>query len=139
MAFGGVPVTQRSIDPVDASGERLALDEAALARLRELDPKGENRLIERVLKAFDSSVSRLLPQLLHARSVDDRAGIRHVAHTLKSSAASIGAIKLSQICAEIESQVRLDKFDRLEPGIDAMCRETEFVLKALHRVLNPTP
>ncbi len=42
------------------------LDAAALAQLRELDPTGANRLLERVVQAFDASLARLLPQLQQA-------------------------------------------------------------------------
>ena len=38
--------------PAAGAAMPAVLDAQALARLRELDPKGENRLIERVLKAF---------------------------------------------------------------------------------------
>jgi signal transduction histidine kinase/DNA-binding response OmpR family regulator len=112
------------------------LDEVALARLRELDPKGENKLIERVMRAFETSVARLLPQLEESRRAGDRAGIRHVAHTLKSSSASIGAIKLSQLCADIEAMIRLDKADGLDARVDAMCAEVEIVLQALRDLLD---
>ena len=38
------------------------LDEASLQRLHELDPQGANRVVERVLRAFEASLTRLLPQ-----------------------------------------------------------------------------
>ena len=106
------------------------LDAQALARLRELDPKGENRLIERVLKAFETSVARLAPQLDEARRSGDRAGIRHVAHTLKSSSASIGALALSQRCAEVETLIRLESTEDLSAPLDALSAELAVVLKA---------
>jgi PAS domain S-box-containing protein len=82
------------------------LDPQALQRLRDLDPTGQNQLMERVFKAFDTSVGRLLPQLDEAARVADLQGVRHVTHTLKSSSASIGALKLSRLCADTEAQVR---------------------------------
>ena len=115
------------------------LDETALARLRELDPRGENHLLERVLKAFDASVARLLPQLLQARATADQPAVRHVAHTLKSSSASIGAVALSQMCAGIEASARAGTLDLIGPDIDDMCREIDFVLQALRQLLDPTP
>ncbi len=115
------------------------LDAAALERLRELDPKGENQLLQRVLKAFETSVARLVPQLLQARAAADSAAIRHVAHTLKSSSASIGALALSQMCAHIEASARAGTLDLAGPGIDDMCREIEFVLQALKQLLQRTP
>ena len=115
------------------------LDETALARLRELDPRGENHLLERVLKAFDASVARLLPQLLQARATADQAAVRHVAHTLKSSSASIGAVALSQMCAGIEASARAGTLDLIGTDIDDMCREIDFVLQALKQLLDPPP
>ena len=109
------------------------LDPEALERLAELDPTGKNRLVERVFQAFESSTQRLMPQLHAALSAGDHAGVRHVAHTLKSSSASIGAIKLSQLCAEIESMIRLESFDDLPDRIGRMDGEAAVVLQALRR------
>ena len=58
------------------------LDPAALARLEELDPMRANDLLGRVLKAFQSSAARLMPQLDAARLTGDHATVRLVAHTL---------------------------------------------------------
>ena len=110
------------------------LDPAALERLAELDPTGKNRLIERVFQAFESSTLRLMPQLREAQNAGDHATVRHVAHTLKSSSASIGAIKLSQLCAEIESMIRLETYDDLADRIGHMDRETNAVLQALKQI-----
>ena len=107
------------------------LDEDALQRLRELDPGGRNRLLERVLLAFEASVLRLAPQLADARQRDDMLGIRHVVHTLKSSSASIGALRLSRLCAEIEAVVRQEVPEGLVVLLDDMDRELAVVLQAL--------
>jgi len=115
-------------------GSESELDAGALQRLRELDPTGANRLLERVFQAFEASAARLLPQMHEAHRAGDHAGVRHVVHTLKSSSASIGAIKLSQLCAEIEAMIRLETLDGLPARIDLMDRETAVVLKALKNV-----
>ena len=47
------------------------LDADALERLRELDPTGKSRLLERVLRAFQSSASRLAQQFGEARKSGD--------------------------------------------------------------------
>lgn len=111
------------------------LDAQALARLRELDPKGESQLVDRVLRAFETSVARLLPQLEAARSSGDRAGMRHVAHTLKSSSASIGALALSQHCATVESLIRENSSDDLQAPLSAMVAELDAVRQAIHIML----
>jgi PAS domain S-box-containing protein len=111
------------------------LDAQALERLRELDPTGENHLMERVVSAFESSVGRLMPQLEDALNSNELGGIRHVAHTLKSSSASIGAMKLSKMCADLESRARNEQADGMAERIAELQSEVEIVRVALKRVL----
>ncbi len=112
------------------------LDAQALERLRELDPKGENQLIQRVMRAFETSVVRLLPQLEAAQASGDRAGVRHVAHTLKSSSASIGALALSQHCAAVETLIREDSPDDLQAPLAALVAELDAVRQAIRSMLD---
>ncbi len=113
-----------------------ALDPAALDRLKELDPRGDNQLIQRVIGAFQTSVARLVPQLEEARQAGDLAGVRHVAHTFKSSSASIGATELSQRCTELETLIRQDRVDNLDQRVDGLCKEIALVSQALQTLLD---
>ncbi|HEY4957847.1 MAG TPA: Hpt domain-containing protein [Caldimonas sp.] len=119
-----------------SSGAPTVLDADALARLRELDPSGKSRLLERVLRAFETSAARLSEQFTDARARGDMQGIRHVVHTLKSSSASIGALALARICAEIESSIRADALAGLPERLDAMDRELKGVLQAVTPMLS---
>jgi HPt (histidine-containing phosphotransfer) domain-containing protein len=107
------------------------LDPAALARLAELDPTGQSRLLERVLLAFQTSAARLRPQFDAARRSDDRAAIRLVAHTLKSSSASIGALELSQLCAQVETAIRVDAGADLAAPLEALDAALDGALQAI--------
>jgi HPt (histidine-containing phosphotransfer) domain-containing protein len=132
------PTSARSISresPVVNPSQPSVLDAQALQRLRDLDPSGQNRLLERVLRAFEASVARLSPQLQEARRRGDMQSIRHVVHTLKSSSASIGALVLSRLCAEIEAGIRQEAFARLPDLLDGVDGELEVVLQALKRQL----
>ena len=128
--------TQPAAAPADASATAAhQLDPDALRRLRELDPKGENHLLERVARAFETSLSRLLPQLSEAGQQHDLATVAHVAHTLKSSSASIGALKLSQMCADLESIIRRQTGEDLSSRIRDIPLEAERVQAGLQHVL----
>ncbi len=116
-----------------------ALDEQALARLRELDPAGRTRLVERVLQAFESSATRLLPQWHEAMRRGDMLALRQIAHTLKSSSASIGALSLSRLCAEIENLIRQEAFAEVAPRLDCMDDEMALVMRALKPYLGIPP
>jgi HPt (histidine-containing phosphotransfer) domain-containing protein len=111
------------------------LDEASLQRLHELDPQGENRVVERVLRAFEASLTRLLPQSQAALQQGDQEALRHVVHTLKSSSASVGALQLSQHCGEIENRLRLHQADGLAQRLAALNAEGERVLVAVRSLL----
>jgi HPt (histidine-containing phosphotransfer) domain-containing protein len=115
----------------NAATGAAVLDEAALGRLRDLDPTGANQLMSRVLTAFEASLTRLMPQLAQAQGTQDCAVIRHVAHTLKSSSASVGALHLSKLCAELEAAARGAELDGMDARINAMRTETVVVLQAL--------
>ncbi|MBN8511043.1 MAG: Hpt domain-containing protein, partial [Burkholderiales bacterium] len=143
-AFGGAPYHRR-VDsvplpsPLPAPAAEAAapavLDAAALQRLQALDPRGENQVVERVLRAFEGSLERLLDQAAAAQRQGDSDSVRHVAHTLKSSSASVGALRLSQHCSEVEHRLRQEQ----DPGIDAslagLQHEGRRVLVAVRRLL----
>jgi HPt (histidine-containing phosphotransfer) domain-containing protein len=113
------------------------LDAQALARLQELDPGGQGGLVARVLATYAASLQRLLDQLRVARDAADRPAVRLVAHTLKSSSASVGALALSARCAEIERRLRDGDDDGLEVLLDALAEEGARVLVAVQQRLMP--
>lgn len=111
------------------------LDEVSLQRLHELDPQGTNRVVERVLRAFEASLQRLLPQSMQALHDGDHETVRHVVHTLKSSSASVGALGLSRRCADIESRVRAQQRDGLAEPLRELQAEGQRVLAAVRALL----
>jgi PAS domain S-box-containing protein len=131
----GPPAGGPSPSTAGAPADTGVLDAQALERLRELDPNGENHLMERVVSAFDSSIGRLMPQLEDALNTGELGGIRHVAHTLKSSSASIGAMKLSRMCADLETRARNEQPEGMAERIAELQSEVEIVRVALKRVL----
>ena len=107
------------------------LDTQALARLAELDPGGKAGLLPRVIGTYTGSLERLLGQWAAARAAADAIVLRHVAHTLKSSSASVGALALAALCAELEQALREGRLDDLAPRLDALEHEANGILAAL--------
>lgn len=128
---GGAPL------PAEDTGKPVLLDPVALARLRELDPQGKAKLFERVVQAFNTSTTRMLPQLIAAGQAGDLNGVRHVAHTLKSSSASLGATLLSKLCADLEHQMRAGIELDVDLQIDRIAAEIGVVIKALKAMTEP--
>ena len=107
------------------------LDAEALGRLRALDPQGQSGLLPRVLAIYTTSLRRLLEQLQVARANADLQAQRHVAHTLKSSSASVGALKLSALCADIERCMRDEPTLSVQSQFDAVTTEADHLLQQL--------
>ena len=82
------------------------LDAAAMAELQALDPDGKAQLVKRVLVTYQASLAKLVEQLRVAHAEQAWDQVSRVAHTLKSSSASIGALALSALCADIERLLR---------------------------------
>ncbi len=136
--FTADPDSSGASPPRRGAAVRGELDVEAIRRLRELDPNGESHLLMRVFNAFETSLNRLLPQLVQARDATDAAGVRLVAHTLKSSSATVGALELSRLCADVEVQARELRLADAADGIQQMLLEAEAVREAL-RCLARTP
>jgi HPt (histidine-containing phosphotransfer) domain-containing protein len=116
---------------VNASDPSSVLDAAALARLAELDPQGSAGLVQRVMATYANALERSRQELLLLRQPLQHEPLRHLAHTLKSSSASVGALRLSRLCAEIEVAVRQEAFADLPPLLDDVDRELGVVLQAV--------
>jgi HPt (histidine-containing phosphotransfer) domain-containing protein len=114
---------------------RAVLDEACMAELRALDPDGKAQLVRRVLAAYHASLAKQLAQMRESRAASDWEQVARAAHTLKSSSASVGALALSALCADIERQVREGGAASIAPRLDAFDREVQRVDAAVARLL----
>ena len=61
--------------------------------------------------------------------------LRHLAHTLKSSSASVGALALSALCAQVEHHLRSQQTDDIAMLLDAMQGEMQRVAGAVQAML----
>ncbi len=113
----------------------VRLDEGALARLRELDPDGRHDVLGRVLRTFEASLARQLG-VLQAEAGHGRAtAVANLAHLLKSSAGSVGALALAQCCAEVEQQRRDGQAQGLDDDIQRLITEGQRALQAVRAIL----
>lgn len=79
-----------------------SLDLAALKKLDEYMVKDQN-LVQALIEDFESSGPELINSMILAYKDNDLAGINQAAHALKSNSATLGAYKLSELCATLES------------------------------------
>ncbi len=120
---------------IESAAGRPVLDAACMAELRALDPDGKAQLVKRVLATYQASLTKLVAQLQQARAEGAWDQISRVAHTLKSSSASIGALALSSLCADIERLLRAGDNVSVLPLIDQFQAEVLRVDGAVSQTL----
>jgi len=119
----------------DADLPPPSLDVAALSRLRELDPDGRHGVLSRVLTAFETSLARMLVQLQSESGRGDPEVVRGIAHTLKSSSASVGALALARACGEVERRLRDGQHDDVCADAGRLAMEAQRALQAVGAML----
>ena len=78
------------------------LDRTVLDSLRDLQMDGAPDILTRVVDAFLVTSDPLITALREAAGSDDLKVMQNNAHSLKSSSANVGAMKLSEISKELE-------------------------------------
>jgi histidine phosphotransfer protein HptB len=120
---------------IEGASAKPVLDAGCMAELRALDPDGKAQLVKRVLATYQASLAKLVDQLRAARTDGAWEQVGRVAHTLKSSSASIGALALSSLCAEIERLVRAGDAPSAEPLLEQFHAEVQRVDAAVSQTL----
>ena len=132
------PEPHVSLSSLDSQRIAPALDADALAKLIRLDPTGHSGLQKRVLTAYLASLGRLRLELDSVRHEADLGSLSMAVHTLKSSSASVGALRLSGLCATIEQAARHGRLDGLPEQVEGLRREIDRVDQAIqHMIANP--
>lgn len=121
--------------PVVGLQSDVSLDQTALDRLRELDPDGRHGAVTRVLTTFEGLLARLLAQLHDPHEGPRAEKVAEVAHTLKSSSASVGALELARVCTEIEQRLRGGDVAELERDIARLISAAEAARQAVGAIL----
>jgi len=114
----------------DAEAE-TPIDTRALDELRAVHPERGNRIVARAVGSFLGNTPLLLDRLAKAMAADDAVELHQGAHALKSSAAQLGAQRLSMLAREIEQHGRDGSLELAGSLVDAAFVEYERVRAAL--------
>ncbi len=120
-ASGDVPLTA----PLEAIDRGVLADISAFS-----GPKGEI-LFRRVVSRFIGTAPGLAASLNDQYTAGNAEELWRIAHSLKSSAAALGANRLAQHAGEIEQLAREKGLDAVQPLLSALDRELAAALKSL--------
>ena len=121
-------VTPASVTPAPGPDDGV-LDQTRLGELLELDPDDPSLLL-RFIDRFSDNARDALTGMREAHEAGDRVALGRLAHSLKGSAANLGAPVLAELCREVEHGC--DDGQPLAAGIlDQVEREVERASSAL--------
>ncbi len=119
----------------DVHAAETAIDEVALDRLRAIAP--DDAAFGQLIASFASNGASTLAQLVDAAGAGKVADVTRFAHTLKSNAASFGAVDLADRCSGLEAQARAGSIDDLDDQVTAIATAFEQATDALTRFGGP--
>lgn len=103
--------------------ESEGFDPAALEMLRRV---GKDVLVARMVGMFVANAPTRLGAMRASLDSGDLDGLVHAAHSLKSSAGQLGAIRLQHLLASIETDARAGTdLGRIRPAVDDARAEVE--------------
>jgi signal transduction histidine kinase/HPt (histidine-containing phosphotransfer) domain-containing protein len=134
LALAVQPTTR----PATAPASDTALDAQVLGQIRAMERNGATGLLQRLVGVYQQSSSALLAAGERALAQGDALALAQCLHTLKSSSASLGALRLARACAQIGSLVRHPSLNDAQSRWADLRAEHDQVLTAL-RELAPEP
>lgn len=105
--------------------EEKSVDQNVLAALRELQIEGEPDILVSIIDAYLKSSEPLVRRLPEALELSDIHFLQNTAHSLKSSSANVGCLRLSRISRELEMSCKQQTLENARELITAI--ESEFV------------
>ena len=115
-----------------SQAEQRSIDRKALEALRALQRQGKPDLLVKLINIYLEDSVRLLEALRRAHSEGDVGGLKRQAHSLKSSSASVGALRLASLCKELEAMVRGESPELVNRRISQIEDELGTVRSELH-------
>jgi len=133
---GKTPLSVAPERPAEPAGvAKPAINPDVLESLKELDPAGGMDLAKELLRSFLESAPRSVAQL-EASIIDGNSkGLGQAAHSLKSSAANVGAETLSNSYRELEKLGREGRIDEARQLVDQVSQEHQRAVARLREIL----
>ena len=115
----------------EASDLGNVLDQSVLASLRELQDEGDPDIVAEVGGLFMKHSPDKVKAILEAAEKNDAKGLQMAAHSLKSSSAYVGAMRLSALAKELEMMGRSGILEGAQESAETLQEEFDLAVKAL--------
>ena len=120
----GVDTMHELEKPKQETDEIVPVDLSVLRNLENLQIEGEASVVGNIIDAYLSGSQPLVTRLREMHSANDLESLRRTAHSLKSSSANVGAIRLSTMSKDLEMKCKNNHTADIDILIESI--ETEF-------------
>lgn len=128
------PPSYRLLAGFDPVNERV-LDWTVLESIHALQQPGQPELVKEVVTIYLEESPRLMDNLRKAVQHGDYEEIRHIAHSLKSSSAHIGARALAELALDLELLVGNRSAENADKQLALIERACSDVVHELERIM----
>lgn len=95
----------------------VQIDNAAIEAITSLQQPGKPDLFAKIFSMFELNTPGLLESIEAGHAAGDGESVRAAAHSLKSSAAYVGATELSELSKAIEAAAREERLEEVQQEI----------------------
>lgn len=117
---------------------RDVLDQSVLASLRELQEAGDPDIVAEVGGLFIKHSPEKVDAIMQSVEKDDAKGLQLAAHSMKSSSAYIGAMRLSTLAKELEMMGRSNSLNGAKEKAKMLKEEFSLVMEAIQAEIQMT-
>lgn len=111
------------------------IDQRSLDVIRAIEVNGKTGVVRRVLSTYLNNSPELIRTIRNSLTTGDNVAVFHAAHTLKSSSAMCGALKLAELCKDMEMKGRINSLENAESLLLQIEAEYDVVQNALKHEL----
>ena len=127
----GYAEDQSWAEPTPQKEPESVIDPAPLEAIRAVQPPGDNNLLARIIGLYLDEAARLKGQIAQGIEQNDGSQVRAAAHSLKSSSANVGAMRVSNLSRELEDIGRSGNLEEADIVYAQLDGELEYALTEL--------
>ena len=112
------------------------IDTNAISAITSLQRPGKPDLLAKILALFESNSPGMIDEIESGLATADLDAVRAGAHSMKSSAAYLGAVDLTRLCKKIEHAARDGDLESCRTPVAALRDCYEETLLSLHPLVS---
>jgi len=124
-------VLRNSLAEVPTEAVAPAIDAARLDHLQSMQDASRPSMVRELIDLFSADSAAHVQRIVDAHARGDAEALRTLAHRFLSATQNIGALRLSALCAHIETVAREGHLSAARSSVQALAPERESALAAL--------